>query len=161
LIKVIASEIFIDIAYLNVVNIMIKLSSLFYMLLSSSIASMGLLCFPSSLAASGDIYGAEVRYTNCSQIQKRMNMANYPNAIFRGFEKANLKRYTYADFQYLVYCNGGTITDREDNTICRAYIGYMYSPKLGIAQYVDRWGRTDGSPNFNDNNKDDYCRRIK
>jgi hypothetical protein len=140
---------------------MSKLKSLCCAILSSSIANLGLSCFPLSSVASGDIRGARVDYVNCSQLQKRMNKANYPNIVFKGFETANLTKATYGNSRYLLYCNGGTIIDREEKTICRSYMGYMYSPKLGIAQYVADWGWTNGVANFGDSNKDDYCRRMK
>jgi hypothetical protein len=150
----------------GVVNKMSKLK-LYICTVSCTIASvltanLGLLFCPSLSLARPDVYGREIRYGSCAQLQKRMN--NVDNQIgikYRGFEKSNLTVKTLIDNGYFVYCNGGTIIDNEQKTICRGYIGYGYSPKMGIAQYAGDWGQTDGTPNGDDTDKGKYCRRIR
>jgi hypothetical protein len=119
------------------------------------------LMFFSSASISGDVYGSEIRYGSCSQLQKKMNDRNSPNFVYRGFERSGLARKTRAHNAYFIYCNGGTIIDREERNICRGYIGYAYSPKLGVAQYFGDWGWTDGSPNDADSGKERYCQGLK
>jgi hypothetical protein len=129
--------------------------------LLSLVASLGSLSFPIPSVASGEIIGPEVHYKSCAQLQKRMNDVNNPDAEIRGFEKVRLLKRMYAEQKYLVYCNGGIIVNREERTICRGYIGYSYAPTSGVAYYYGDWGRIGASPNYHDNNKGDYCKRIK
>jgi hypothetical protein len=133
-----------------------------YAVVSSLMVNLGLFLCPSSSVARPDVYGPEIRYGSCSQLQKRMN--NVDNQIgikYGGFERAELMLKTRIYNAYLVYCNGGTIIDKEEKTVCRGYIGYAYSPRLGIAQYFGTWGWTDGSPNDADGGKERYCKRLK
>jgi hypothetical protein len=128
--------------------------------LCSMIGNLWFMFFPSA-SRSGDVYGPEIKYRSCSQLQKKMNVRNNPNFVYRGFETAALTLRTRAEQAYFVYCNGGKIIDKEEGTVCSGYIAYTYSPELGIAQYFGDWGRTDGSPNGADSGKERYCRRLK
>jgi hypothetical protein len=132
-----------------------------YMFLSTLITNLAILFFPHLSVAGSAVRERRMYYESCAQLQKKMNIRNNPDFIYKGFEKAKLVRRSYVEFASTVYCNGGIIIDEEEKTICRGYIGYTYSPQSGIARYSADWGLTDGSPNFNDSNKGDYCKRIK
>jgi hypothetical protein len=117
------------------------------------------LCFP-LLSIAYEVYGPEKHYRSCAQLQKRIN-DNNPTRTVKGFERAELMRKTLAENAYVVYCNGGTIINRDNGTVCRGYIGYGYSPSAGTAGYYGSWGWTDGFPNDADTGKERYCRKLK
>jgi hypothetical protein len=123
-------------------------------IISSLIASLGFLTLP--LPSTAD---REYIYKNCAQLQKIMNEYN-PGAKFEGFENVKMMRRTLGYEKYMIFCNGGIITDGSEGTICNGYIGYSFSRIGGGAQYYGTWGRTNGLPNFNDNDKGNYCRWI-
>jgi hypothetical protein len=129
-------------------------------IISSLITNLGFLFFPSSSVAK-DVYGSEIHYRSCAQLQKQLNDRNNPSIKFKGFEGAELARRSLAEEARMFYCNDGIIIDKEEKTVCRGYIGYAFFPKMGIASYYGDWGWTNGTPNFNDDNKADYCRRLK
>jgi hypothetical protein len=130
-----------------------------YIFLPLSIVSSFSLVFPSSSMAY-EIYGPEIRYRSCAQLQKRMN-DNNPDKILKGFERAEMVRKNFAEEMRTVYCNGGIIINRANGTVCRGYIAYGYSPESGTAAYFGDWGWLDGSPNNGQTDKDRYCRRLK
>jgi hypothetical protein len=124
-------------------------------ILSSLTVSFSFLALPSPSMAD-----REYVYRNCAELQKVINDYN-PRLTVKGFERVQMKRRN-ADYEkYMVFCNGGIIVDREVGTICNGYIGYSFSRIGGGADYYVRWGRTDGSPNFNDTGVEKYCRLIK
>jgi hypothetical protein len=109
-----------------------------------------------------EVYGPEIRYGSCAQLQGGINNYNRNRGrTYKGFEKAGLMRRSYAEYTYMVYCNGGIIVNREKGTICRGYIGYSYSRLEGTATYYGSWGWTDGSPNDADSGRERYCRKLK
>jgi hypothetical protein len=124
-------------------------------ILSLLTASLGLLILPTPLIAD-----REYIYKNCAELQKDMNDHN-PTLTLKGFEKIRMTRRSLGYESYTIFCNGGIVIDREVNTICRGYIGYSFSRIGGGADYYARWGKTDGSPNFNDTGAEKYCRLIK
>jgi hypothetical protein len=132
-----------------------KTSSLLLFLL---IISSGILSFLSS--SRSEVREPEINYRSCTQLQKRMNKVNNPLFKFAGFERANLGRRMYAHNEYMVYCNGGTIVDREEKTVCKGYIAYSYDPTIGTANYYGDWGWTDGTPNGADGGKRRYCQLL-
>jgi hypothetical protein len=102
----------------------------------------------------------EYVYRNCAELQKDMNDHN-PQLTLKGFEKVQMRRRNLDYEQYMVFCNGGIIVNRELGTICRGYIGYSYARIVAGADYYARWGETDGLPNFGDTGIENYCRWIK
>jgi hypothetical protein len=134
--------------------------SAYYTYLSSLVLSPMLLFFPSSSSAK-DVYGPEIRYESCGHLQKNMNRKNMPYVQYKGFGQSELRKRTYTENGYMVYCNNGTIINNDEKTTCTGYIGYAYFPKMGIAQYVGDWGWTNGSSNGDDVDKGSYCRRLK
>jgi hypothetical protein len=143
----------------NQINDMNKLISPVYMaqtiILSSLIASLGLLSLPSLSMADREEF-----YRNCAELQKHLNDYN-PRLTIKGFEKVRMMRRSVGYENYVIFCNGGIVVDRELGTICRGYIGYSFSRIGGGADYYARWGQTNGSPNFNDTGAEKYCRLIK
>jgi hypothetical protein len=125
--------------------------------LSSLISGAGFLSLSSSSMADEQKF-----YRNCSELQKVINSRN-PALTLKGFEKVQMMRRNLTDYagHYVLFCNGGTIIDREEGTICRGYIGYSYAPHASSANYYAEWGKTDGTPNGNDTGQEKYCRRIK
>jgi hypothetical protein len=124
------------------------------------IVSLDFLVYPSSSIAN-EVYGPEINYRNCSQLQKYVNNNDPKNRVVRGFEKAELKSTMLVENQYAVYCNGGIIVNSSKKTVCYGYIAYTYSHLSGSAHYYVGWGQINGSPNFNDTGKERYCRRLK
>jgi hypothetical protein len=125
--------------------------------LSSLIASLGFLATPKP-----SIADREILYKNCAGLQKVMNDYN-PGHKYKGFEKVKMTRRNYYDGseQYMVFCNGGIVIDREAGTICRGYIAYSFARIAAIARYYSDWGETNGLPNNSDTGKGNYCRLIK
>jgi hypothetical protein len=128
---------------------------------SSSLIAISASLFSPLSSAAKDIYGPEINYRNCTQLQNGLNNKNNPYVKYKGFERAKLMRRMYVDDQYIVYCNGGIIIDGDRKIVCRGYIGYTYAPKVGIAHYYGDWGWTNGSPNDGDTDNSSYCRRMK
>jgi hypothetical protein len=129
-------------------------------ILSSLIVNSFLLLSPLSSIAYEE-RSREVLYGSCAQLQQRLNYRNSPTITFKGFERAEMRRRTFAEEARAVYCNGGVIVDRAERTICRGYIAYSYHPSVGTATYYGDWGWTNGLPNDADTGKERYCRRLK
>jgi hypothetical protein len=124
-------------------------------ILSSLTVSFSFLALPSPSMAD-----REYVYRNCAELQKVINDYN-PRLTVSKFEKVKMVRRSLGYESYTIFCNSGIIVDREVGTVCRGYIGYSFSRIGGGADYYVRWGRTDGSPNFNDTGVEKYCRLIK
>jgi hypothetical protein len=113
------------------------------------------------LIASPSMADKEHVYRSCAELQKVMNDHN-PELTLKGFEKVQMMRRNYdGTEQYMVFCNGGIVIDKEAGTVCRGYIGYSFARIAGIADYYARWGKTRGLPNFNDTGVEKYCRLMK
>jgi hypothetical protein len=125
-------------------------------ILSSLTTSLGFLFLSSPSMAD-----QEVLYANCAELQKVMNDYSQGKR-YKGFEKVQMMRrnLTYGG-KYILICNGGTIIDRGEGTICHGYIGYSYAPIVAGADYYASWGKSDGTPNTYDTGKGNYCRSIK
>jgi hypothetical protein len=132
----------------------------FHIVLFSSIVNLFFSLFP-LLSNAYTESGPETHYSSCAQLQNRMNKYNNPVRAVKGFERAELMRRTYHGNTYMVYCNGGTLVNRDNGTTCRGYIGYGYDPESGTGAYFGRWGWTDGLPNDADSGKERYCKRLK
>jgi hypothetical protein len=132
-------------------------------MLLSPITITGLLFSPSSSIAGREI-APEVVHRNCAQLQRTMNNRNNPDYEYKGFEKVKMRRQTITIAgRYVVTCNGGTIIDRTDGTICNGYIAYAYTPTEGLADFYADWGRAyDGiAGNLNNTTgQEKYCRWI-
>ena len=136
-----------------------KLTSSGYMartiVLSSFMASVGSPLLPLPSMADEQKF-----YRNCAQLQKHLN-DNNPELTVKGFEKAKMIRRDLNAEKYIVFCNGGIITDRNEGTICRGYIAYSYARIVAGADHYARWGKTNGLPNLYDTGKENYCRWLK
>jgi hypothetical protein len=125
----------------------------------SLIASAGFLFLPSPSIAE-EIPGREKAYRNCAELQKHLN-DNNPGDKYEGFEKAKMMRRNLDYEKYIIFCNGGIVTDASEGTICRGYIAYSYAGIPATARYYARWGQTKGLPNDSDTGQKYYCRWIK
>ena len=124
-------------------------------ILSSLTVGLGILSLSSPLIADQESF-----YRNCAELQKVINSRN-PYLTLKRFEKVKMMRRSLGYENYTIFCNGGTIINREVGTVCRGYIGYSFSRIGGGADYYAAWGETNGSPNFNDTGAEKYCRLIK
>jgi hypothetical protein len=130
------------------------------LILSASVTISGFLSIQSSSMAIVE-QGPEVIHRSCTQLQKSLNDRSNPDIEYKGFEKSVMgrRKLTIAG-KYVIFCNGGIVTDRTDGTICRGYIGYSYSYVASRGVYYGDWGQVNGEPNFNDTDQGKYCRWI-
>jgi hypothetical protein len=102
----------------------------------------------------------ETYFRSCTHLQERLNERYNPEEEYKRFEKSRLMRRSHDNGMYVLYCNGGIVVDRTQNTVCRGHIAYSWSPTAHTARYYAYWGESrlnedDGSDVNN------YCRPIK
>jgi hypothetical protein len=105
-----------------------------------------------------EVKGPQVIYGNCASIQRYLNSTNKASQQYRGFEKSKLNQVYYNNEEYMIFCNGGTVIDGEENLICRGYIGYSWSGYTHTARYYGHWGWTNGFRNDGSIKKN--CRQM-
>jgi hypothetical protein len=115
-----------------------------------------IVAFPST---ANEIREPATHFANCTELQDRLNGRYNPEKEYKRFEESKLMRIEYDDGVYLLYCNGGILVNRTQNTVCRGHIAYSWSRRASTARYYSYWGESRNEDDGSDVN--DYCRPLK
>jgi hypothetical protein len=123
--------------------------------LTSLVMSAGLMSIPTSSVAGADgrLPGSaeEYKYKDCAELQA--DIGRLTSRKVEDFEKAKMVRRNYKGGEYVIFCNGGTLTDsagynaakrQQEYTVCNGYILYNWVPYTKNARHRSGVGKSNG-----------------